>query len=61
MYNIAILYCNIQWATLIYLLGYKISLPEVFWYPIIFVFNFLFLGLIYLFLEKLGTENLLVN
>ena len=22
-----------QWATLIYLMGYKISLPEVFWYP----------------------------
>ena len=24
---------EIQWATLVYLLGYKISLPEGFWYP----------------------------
>ena len=41
---------DIQRATLTYLLGCKISLPEVFWYPIIFVK-----------LEKLGTKKPLVN
>ena len=39
---------------LIYLLGYKISLPEVFWYPITFVFNRFFL-------ENLGTKKPLAS
>ena len=36
-------------------IGVKISLPEVFWCPIIFVFNLNFLG------ENWVPKNLLVN